>query len=150
MNVNQLRSGGSLSGVSLAALLMTALLLAACGAAMPIQAAPSRPIPAVVPDLPFADGYDPSLCGIPEPYGDPAPHTVTGTVDGVEIQPIVYLYDSHLRREIIGQIYPGTQVEVQYTQINPLLTYYLVRTIHVEPVQSGWLPAPFLVQPEKQ
>jgi len=126
------------------------ILLAGCatGASVLIPA-PDVPIPAVVPPLPFAEGYDPTLCGIPTPYGDATPHTVTGTVDGVKVQPIVYLYDSHLRGQITGQVYPGAQVEVQFYQSNPLLNYYLVRTVNVDPPQSGWLPAPFLVSPNE-
>lgn len=132
-------------------LILALIGLAGCGGNAPVLSpAPDAPIPARVPPLPFAENYDPSQCGIPTPFGDATPHTVTGTVDGVEIQPIVYLYDSHLRSKITGQVYPGAQVEVQFFQSNPLLNYYLVRTVNVEPAQSGWLPAPFLLGPTGQ
>ena len=60
------------------------------------------------------------------------------------MQPIVYLYDSHGRSQVVGQVLPGTRVKAEFRQINPELSYYFVRTIGVTPAQSGWIPAPFL------
>lgn len=107
-----------------------------------VTTAPSTPLPAIAPPLPFEDNPDPTLCGIPAPDGRRA--TVTGTYAGELVQPIVYLYDSHSRNQVVGQLYPGTRVKVELRQINPLLNFYFVRTIGVEPAQSGWIPAPFL------
>lgn len=123
---------------ALAALL--ALLLAACG--QTVQAAPADPLPETIPALPFPDNPDPTLCGIPTP--DDRMGVATGDVDGQVIRPIVYLYDSHLRNAITGQIYPGTQVQIKLSQSNPELNYYFVESINVEPKQSGWVPAPFV------
>jgi hypothetical protein len=106
------------------------------------QAAPSDPLPVSIPPLPFADNPDPLLCGIPEP--DDRMATVIGDYRGALVQPIVYLYDSHLRTKITGQIYPGTRVHVKLSQYNPTLNYYFVRTVNVEPAQEGWIPEPFL------
>ena len=108
-----------------------------------VTQAPDTPLPVTVPVLPFHDNPDPSLCGIPDPDGRQA--TVTGSYAGQLIQPIVYLYESHSRNQVVGQVYPETRVKVELRQINPSLNFYFVRTIGVEPVQSGWIPAPFLV-----
>lgn len=105
--------------------------------------APSAPLPAEMPALPFQDNPDPLLCGIPQPDGRRA--TVTGRYAGKLVQSIVYLYDSHNRNQIVGQVYPGTRVDVELRQINPALDYYFVRTVGVVPTQSGWIPAPFLI-----
>jgi len=107
-----------------------------------VTAAPDTPIPQEIPSLPFADNPDPTLCGLPQPDGRRG--VVTGEYEGELVQPVVYLYVSHLRNEIVGQIYPGTEVEIKLRQSNPSLDYYYVETINVEPAQQGWVPAPFL------
>ncbi len=112
--------------------LVALALLSGCQRA---QAAPSQP-------LPFVDNPDPTLCGIPEP--DERTGTVTGEYDGKLVQPVVYLYNSHLRSEIVGQLYPGTRVQIELSQSNPALNYYFVRSLGVSPTQAGWIPAPFL------
>lgn len=125
-------------------LLVTAgLVLSSCraGAATIIQA-PTAPLPATVPALPFANNPDPTLCGIPGP--DHRQGVVTGEYTGELVQPIVYLYNSHLMNAITGQVYPGTHVNIELSQTNPTLNFYFVKTTGVEPAQSGWLPAPFL------
>lgn len=120
-----------------------ALILAACGRADAAPTvAPSAPLPKKAPPLPFRDNPDPTLCGIPEPDGRTG--VATGEFEGELVQPIVYLYDSHMRRAVVGQVYPGTRLRVELRQNNPTLNYYFVRTIHVEPAQSGWIPAPFI------
>ncbi len=108
-----------------------------------VTQAPNTQLPVDAPPLPFHDNSDPSLCGIPAPDGRQA--TVTGSYAGQLIQPIVYLYDSHSRNQVVGQVYPETRVKVELRQNNPALNFYFVRTIGVEPVQSGWIPEPFLV-----
>jgi hypothetical protein len=125
-------------------ILIAALALAAYAPGRSAVAkAPTTPLPETVPALPFRDNPDPLLCGIPEPEGRQA--TVTGTYKDELVQPIVYLYDSHSRNQVVGQVYPETLVKVELRQINPSLNFYFVRTIGVEPAQSGWIPAPFLV-----
>lgn len=124
-------------------LLVGLLVLTACTRTPPlVTKAPTDPLPTAVPPLPFANNPDPALCGIPEPDGRQA--IVTGEYEGKLVQPIVYLYDSHLRNMITGQVYPNTRVTIQLRQSNPTLNFYFVKTIGVEPVQSGWIPAPFL------
>ncbi|MEZ4706864.1 MAG: hypothetical protein R3A44_06650 [Caldilineaceae bacterium] len=108
----------------------------------PAIRAPSAPLPAQAPLLPFADNPDPSQCGIPEP--DDRSAVATGEYEGKLVQPIVYLYDSHLRREVVGQIYPGAALHVELSQSNPELNYYFVRTVNMTPAQSGWIPEPFI------
>ena len=92
--------------------------------------------------MPFADNADPTLCGIPEP--DDRHGFATGELEGEIVQPIIYLYDSHARTSITGQIFPGTELQVELRQVNPTLNYYFVRTVNVEPAQSGWIPEPFI------
>jgi hypothetical protein len=127
--------------------LCLALLLAAC---TPVTAAPTTapdaPLPEQAPPLPFADNPDPALCGIPERDGRSA--VATGKYEGELVQPIVYLYDSHMRRTVTGQVHPGTRLHVELRQNNPTLNYYFVRTVDVEPEQSGWIPAPFVEFPD--
>lgn len=56
-----------------------------------------------VPDLPFPDNPDPSQCGIPQLWGDDTSAYLTGYYGGELIQPIVLLYDSHLRLKYRGR-----------------------------------------------
>lgn len=101
-------------------------------------------LPAVAPALPFADNPDPTACGIPVEWLSSAPVWVTGSYAGRLVQPVVYLYDSHLRRAVVGQIPHGGRVEISLSQSNPVLNYYRVRSLDLSPVQEGWVPAPFV------
>lgn len=96
-----------------------------------------------IPSLPFADNPDPNLCGIPQPWLEPQGAFLTGYYDGKLIEKDVFLYDSHLRRQITGQAPSDTKVTILLFQINPNLNYYLVRTLEDKP-QEGWVPAPFV------
>lgn len=102
------------------------------------------PLPIAAPPLPFADNPDPTLCGVPRAWLDDEPAWVAGLYAGELVQPVVYLYDSHLRNEVIGQIPHGGRVEIELSQSNPELDFYRVRSLDMQPVQEGWLPAPFL------
>jgi hypothetical protein len=98
-----------------------------------------------IPDLPFPDNPDPTQCGIPTLYGrGETPAWLNGVYDGVMIQPIVYLYDSHLRQQIATQAPHGTEVQVLMYQSNPVLNYYLVKIVGADPPNEGWIPAPLL------
>lgn len=101
-----------------------------------------------MPPLPFADNPDPTLCGIPQPWGTDDQAWLTGYYprgpEGALVQPTVYLYDSHLRKRITGAAPSGAEVQVKLFQANPELDYYLVRTVSHTPPQEGWVPAPFL------
>ena len=44
-----------------------------------------------VPELPFEDNPDPTLCGIPEPWGEAGRAWLTGVYEGELIQPEVLL-----------------------------------------------------------
>lgn len=124
--------------------ILTVLLAAAFALAAPAALAspPHVPLPAAIPPLPFADNPDPSLCGIPQPDGRGG--ALTGTPAGIAPQAVIYLYDSHLRTRIVGQLTAGTPVDVVLRQENPALNYYFVRSVGVSPMQSGWVPAPFV------
>jgi hypothetical protein len=121
--------------------MVIAVLLTSC-TDRSLSAAPDVPIPHEVPPLPFADNPDPTLCGIPQPDGRQG--VITGEYEGETVQPVVYFYASHLRESIVGQVFPGTEVEIKLSQSNPSLDYYYVETTNVEPAQKGWIPAPFL------
>jgi hypothetical protein len=123
-------------------------LLAACGSQpvtpTAIETYEFRQRAPNVPELPFADNPDPSLCGIPTRWGKEDPAWLSGYYEGELVQTVVYLYDSHLRYEITGAAPTGTPVKILFYQENPQLDYYLVETIELEEKQSGWVPAPFL------
>ena len=94
-----------------------------------------------VPDLPFPDNPDPSLCGIPLPWNGQEQAWLTGVYDGDLIQPEVLLYNSHLRLDITASAPHGTEVSVILHQANPVLDYYLVDLPDQAP---AWIPEPFL------
>jgi hypothetical protein len=97
-----------------------------------------------VPDLPFPDNPDPTLCGIPVEWGLDSPAWLSGYYQGNLIEPTVFLYDSHLRYKITGEALSGTAVHILFYQHNPKLDYYMVETVGVSPKQTGWAPAPFI------
>ena len=111
---------------------------AATGEAVHIERDPD------VPALPFPDNPDPDACGIPREWGQDDPAWLSGHYDGELVQPTVFLYDSHLRKSVVGKAPTGTKVEVVLFQSNPVLNYYMVRTIDEENPEEGWVPAPFL------
>lgn len=96
-----------------------------------------------VPDLPFEDNPDPSLCGIPEPWGNESQAWLSGYYEAELIQENVLLYDSHLRRSVVASAPTGTEIEILLFQSNPSLNYYLVRTLSQDR-QEGWIPALFV------
>lgn len=100
----------------------------------------------VIPALPFDDNPDPTLCGIPTPYGTRNNTAwLSGVYDGELIQSVVYLYRDHLRDEIVALGPHGTEVEVVLYQSNPQLDYFMVRIPSApEGQREGWVPAPFL------
>jgi hypothetical protein len=113
--------------------------------AAPPQPTPTLgPLPAVAPELPFDDNPDPTQCGIPVTWTRADEAWISGVYEGELIQPVVYLYDSHLRRTVIGQIPHGSRVEITLSQTNPVLNYYHVRSRDLSPVQEGWIPSPFV------
>lgn len=138
-----------------------ALVIAACGsrtdmqtavAGPPIAASASNPVTVhatslpqpAVPVLPFADNPDPTQCGIPMTWGKDDPAWITGLYQGKLIQPVVFLYNSHERREVVGQIPHGGRVRILLSQANPALNYYFVRSLDLQSAQEGWIPAPFV------
>lgn len=97
-----------------------------------------------VPDLPFPDNPDPSLCGIPTQWGSDGTAWLKGTYQGELIQSEVLLYDSHLRLNITAQAPHGSEVEVLLFQQNPVTDYYFVKIKDAEPPNEGWIPEHFL------
>lgn len=97
-----------------------------------------------VPPLPFPDNPDKSQCGIPTPWGRDTLARLDGHYGGQLVQPRVYLYDSHSRARVTGSAPTGSKVKVLLFQQNPVLNYYLVRTVNTGRPQEGWVPAPFL------
>ncbi len=99
-----------------------------------------------VPALPFPDNPDPTQCGIPAVWGSSNNQAwLNGIYQGEMVQPIVYLYDSHLRYNIVAQAPHGTEVQIILFQANPVLDYYFVKILNGPVGQNeGWVPAPFL------
>lgn len=98
-----------------------------------------------IPELPFEDNPDPEFCGIPQRWGSNDAAWLHGYWEGELIEPVVHMYDSHLRREITGRAPSGTQVKVILFQDNPVLNYYMVEASGPDgEIQRGWVPAPFL------
>jgi hypothetical protein len=98
-----------------------------------------------IPELPFPDNPDPDQCGIPVEWGNDNLAWLNGYYQGELIEPVVHLYDSHLRLEISAEAPHGSEVEILLYQNNPVLSFYLVRIKGAEgPGNQGWVPAPFL------
>jgi hypothetical protein len=97
-----------------------------------------------IPKLPFADNPDPSQCGIPVIWGEDGRAWLTGIYQGKLAEPMVFLYDSHLRLNIVAKAPHGTEVEVILYQQNPVTDYYLVKIKGAEQPNEGWIPGPFL------
>jgi hypothetical protein len=97
-----------------------------------------------VPALPFPDNLDPLQCGIPEVWNSDKPAWLNGSYQGKLVQPTVFLYDSHARNHITGAAPSGTEVRIELSQANPVLNFYMVRTVGLNPPQQGWVPAPFV------
>lgn len=97
-----------------------------------------------IPSLPFPDNPDPALCGIPTPWGPDNHAWLTGLYEGEMVQPVVLLFDSHLRLDIVMRAAHGSEVKVILYQQNPVTDYYLVKIAGAEPPNEGWVPGPFL------
>jgi hypothetical protein len=97
-----------------------------------------------VPELPFPDNPDPSLCGIPSQWSGETRAWLNGYYQGELVQPVVFLYDSHSRLRITARAPHGAEVNVILYQVNPTVNYYLVKVVGVEGPHEGWIPAPFL------
>lgn len=100
----------------------------------------AQPIPA----LPFPDNPDPSLCGIPTPWGREEIVRLDGHYQGRLVEPLVYIYESHARQKVVGRAPSGARVRILLFQANPKLNYYLVRTVNLPKNLEGWVPAPFV------
>jgi hypothetical protein len=97
-----------------------------------------------VPVLPFSDNPDPTLCGIPTQWNSSEPAWLTGYYEGELIEPVVHLYDSHMRLNAVTKAPHGAAVKVLLYQSNPYLDYYLVKIEGAELPNEGWVPGPFL------
>jgi hypothetical protein len=97
-----------------------------------------------VPPLPFPDNADPSQCGIPTQWQSDEAAYLSGIYEGELIQPVVLLYDSHLRRRIVAEAPHGAEVRILLSQSNPQLDYFLVKVVGAETPTEGWIPAPFV------
>lgn len=98
-----------------------------------------------VPRVPFPDNPDPNECGIPQEWGNDNAGWLTGMYEGEMHQPIVYLYDSHGRANVVAAAPHGTEIEIVMFQSNPVQNYYYVRIPDApEGQQLGWVPAAFL------
>lgn len=89
-------------------------------------ATPNEP----VPSLPFPDQQDPSVCGIPTVWGSNQPGWLDGHYRGTLWQPRVFLYEGHARQKVVGSAPTGSRVKILLYQANPVLSFYLVRTLN--------------------
>lgn len=146
----------------IAGVMMIAVLLAACSTAAPTPTArpagvathpPLDPTYAAriaaqrspdVPDLPFPDNPDPSKCGIPIEWGENGQAWLTGRYQDEMVQPVVFLYDSHLRFNVATKAPHGSEVQVLLYQENPVTDYYFVKIKGAGQPNEGWVPGPFL------
>jgi hypothetical protein len=94
--------------------------------------------------LPFPDKPDPLQCGIPEVWNSDQPAWLNGSYQGRLIEPTVFLYESHVRTHITGRAPSGREVRIKLSQANPVLNFYMIRTVGLNPPQEGWVPAPFV------
>ena len=97
-----------------------------------------------VPGLPFEDNPDPALCGIPQSWDSDEPAYLSGAYEGKLIQPIVLLYDSHLRRSVVAKAPHGSEIKILLSQSNPKLNYFMVKVVGAAQPNEGWVPAPFV------
>ena len=129
------------------AFLLTALTLVAPASMAQAETLvlPAAGSPIALPPFAFDDNPDPDQCGIPQPLGSGFMGTLHGEVDGALVEPMVYLYDSHLRSRVMGMVAAGSEVEVVLAQSNPVLDFFMVR-YRADDGRSveGWVPAPFL------
>lgn len=93
--------------------------------------------------FPFPDNPDASACGIPTAWGKSDPVRLDGHYQGKLVEPVVRLWDSHYRKQVVGRVASGTKVRIKLLQTNPVLNYYLVETVAGKH-QEGWVPAPFV------
>lgn len=124
-------------GTFTALLVALTLVLTACGSFTRRQSSD-------IPELPFPDNPNPEECGIPVQWGSNDPAWLNGYYEGELVRPMVFMYDSHLRKRIQGSAPHGTEVRVVLYQRNPDLNYYMVRTVGTDSPQEGWVPAPFV------
>ncbi len=104
-------------------------------------AAALGPLPPAPPPLPFADGQDPGPSGTPTAWGGDRPAWATGIYGGRMLGLAVYLYDSPRRTRVVGQVLHRSRIQIlQHLEGAP--GYYFVRSLEMDPVQEGWLPAP--------
>jgi hypothetical protein len=84
------------------------------------------------------------VCDIPTPLGSNILGERYGLHQGKLWQLRVLLYDSRAQKKVVGSAPNGSRVKILLYQANPVLGFYLVRTLNTGMVQEGWVPAPFL------
>lgn len=132
-----------------ASVLSLVVSLAALAAAVTVHAEPGGdlvlPEPdrsITVPPLTLHDDVDPTRCSVPIPVGNGVRGTLHGSVDGVVVEPMVYLYDNPLRSAVRGMVPAGSVVEVLMVRPDPVMRYYLVRLRAADGRSvEGWVPA---------
>lgn len=97
-----------------------------------------------VPELPFPSEQDPLLCGLPQALGAGVTGRVDGYFRGELVEPEVHLYDSHLRRKVVGHLPNGALVIVTMFQDNPVLDFYFVTAETDAGTLKGWIPEEYL------
>lgn len=95
------------------------------------------------PVLPFPDNADSRQCGIPNRLGDTYEGQLSGVYGGQMVEPLVYLYDSHARDQVVARVKSGTKARGVLLVVGPQLNYLLVKTDMNGRTVQGWVPEPF-------
>lgn len=100
-------------------------------------------LPSTPPPLPFADSQDTDPSGTTIEWRDDRPAWPTSIYEGRVLGLAAYLYDSPRRDRVIGQVLHRSRVQIlRHQEGEP--GYYFVRSLEMDPVQEGWLPAPLV------
>ncbi len=102
------------------------------------------PLHATPPPLPFADNREPGSGGKTIEWRDDRPAWATGIYGSHILGLAVYLYDSPNRTRVVGQVLHRSRVQIlRHQEGEP--GYFFVRSLEMDPVQEGWIPAPLVV-----
>ncbi len=106
-------------------------------------AAALGPLPSSPPPLPLVTKRDTDQSGSQIEWSDDRHTWATGIYKGRVLGIAVCLYDSPRRSRVVGQVLHRSRIQVLRHQ-EGAPGYYLVRSLEMDPVQQGWLPAPLV------
>ena len=101
------------------------------------------PLPSSPPPLPFVTNRDADHSGSQIEWSDDRHTWATGIYKGRVLGIAVYLYESPRRSRVVGQVLHRSRIQIlRYQEGAP--GYYLVRSLEMDPIQEGWVPAPLV------